>query len=145
MQKVIEVLRHMLTKEQMLPLLAEASPSFADKWEEHKREYEDEEDFLPYTALGKLAHHLINLEKQNETSEFKDIFEVVEQLHLDGEHYVREAATIGLLESLQNILGEDSAKFEKYLKPTSLKWWDELNKFWDGQIQFVGQTINTKN
>ena len=32
-------LREMILKEQMLPMLAETCPTFAEKWEEHKKEY----------------------------------------------------------------------------------------------------------
>ena len=132
----------MILKEQMLPMLAETCPSFADKWEEHKKEYADEENYLLYIALGEFARHLIELEKQNQTSEFESVFELVEKFHVEGEHYVSEAATIGLLEGLQNNLGSDAETFVKYLKPETLKWWNELNKFWDGEIKYVGETIN---
>ena len=123
-------------------MIVEACPSFADKWQKHKQQYADEENYLPYMALGEFARHLIELEKYNRTSEFESVFELVEKLHLEGEPYVKEAATIGLLEGLQNNLGNDAKRFEKYLKPNSLKWWNELNKFWNGENQFVGQTIN---
>ena len=135
----------MILKEQMLPMLVEACPSFADKWQEHKKEFADEENFLPYIALGEFAQYLIELEKQNQTSEFEKVFKVVEKIHLEGEPYVKEAATIGLLEGLQNILGNDAEKFLKYLNPESLKWWNEINKFWNGDNKFVGQTINGKS
>lgn len=123
-------------------MLAEACPSFADKWQKHKQEYADEKNHLPYIALGEFARHLIELEKYSRTSEFENVFELIERLHLEGEPYVKEATTIGLLESLQNNLGNDAERFEKYLKPNSLKWWNELNKFWNSENQFVGQTIN---
>jgi hypothetical protein len=135
----------MIAKEQMLPMLVQACPTFADKWNEHKQEYHDEKDFLPYVALGEFARHLIELEKQNQTNDFEKIFELIETFHLEGDPYVKEAATIGLLESLQNNLGNEMEKFVKFLKPESLKWWDELNKFWNGEIQFVGQTVNGKS
>ncbi len=125
-------------------MIAETCPTFADKWEEHKKDYADEKNYLPYVALGEFARHLIELEKQNQTSEFESIFKLVEKFHTEGEHYVREAATIGLLESLQNNLGIDEKRFVKYLKPETLKWWNELNKFWNGENKFVGETINQK-
>ncbi|MBA3334477.1 MAG: hypothetical protein H0T08_02580 [Acidobacteria bacterium] len=81
----------------------------------------------------------------NQTTEFENVFEIIENLHLDGEHYVKEAATIGLLEALQNNLRDEAEKFVKYLKPDSLKWWNELNKFWNGEIKFVRQTLNGKS
>jgi hypothetical protein len=135
----------MITKEQMLPMLVESCPSFADKWHEHQQEYSDEENYLPYIALGEFARHLISLDRQNQTAEFGNVFETVERLHLEGEQYVREAVTIGLLEALQNNLKDDAEKFVKYLKPKSLKWWNELNKFWNSEIKFVWQTINEQS
>ena len=126
----------------MLPLLVAACPSFAGKWEEHKAEYFDEEDYLPYVALGALARHLIELHAIGNTSEFEQLFTVVERLHLEGEHYVREAATIGLLEGIQNIGGSESDAFYKYLQPMTARWWSELNKFWNGEIKYVGETIS---
>ena len=128
----------MIAKEQMLPMLVKSCPSFAGKWREHQQKYRDEENYLSYVALGEFARHLINLNKQNQTTEFENVFETVENLHLDGEHYVKEAATIGLLEALQNNLKDDAEKFVKYLKPESLKWWN-------GEIKFVGQTLNGKS
>lgn len=134
----------MITKEEMLPMLVEACPSFADKWQEHKKEYHDEDNFLPYIALGGFARHLIDLYRENKTSEFEKVFQVVEKLHIEGEHYVREATTIGLLEGIQNIAGStnlDPEVFYNYLEPVSSKWWNELNKSWNGEIKYVGQTF----
>lgn len=92
-------------------MIVETCPSFSEKWEEHKKEYADEENYLLYIALGKFARHLIELEQEDQTSEFEDVFKLIENLHIEGEYYVREAATIGLLEGVQNILGSDAVKF----------------------------------
>ena len=130
----------------MLPLLLKACPSFTEKWEEHKREWKEEEvGYLPYLALDELAQHLIRLYERNDMAEFSDIFEIVERLHTEGEHYVREAATIGLLEGIQNHLansGKDTEVFRGYLLPVSAKWWDQLNLFFNNKIKYVGETID---
>lgn len=132
----------MINQEEMLPMLV-ACPSFKDKWREHKAEYADEENFLPFLALAELARHLIGLENLNQTKEFEAVFETVEQIHLQGSPSVKEAITIGFLEALQNNLSDEANKFVKYLKPESLIWWNELNKFWNGETKFVGQTVDT--
>ena len=132
----------MIKREEMLPMLVESCPSFSEKWEEHKKEYADEENYLIYIALSEFAQHLIELEQEDQTSEFEDIFNLIEKFHIKGEHYTKEAVTIGLLESLQNVLGIDELKFVKYLKPETMKWWNELNKFWNSEIKYVGETIN---
>jgi hypothetical protein len=133
----------MITKEEMLPILVGSCPSFANKWEEHKREYNDEEGFLPYVALGAFARHLVKLYEERKTGEFEKIFDVIEKLHIEGDAYVKEAATIGLLEGLQNTANENAEKFVPYLKPDTLKWWNELNKFWNAEIRYVGETIDS--
>jgi hypothetical protein len=49
------------------------------------------------------------------------------------------------LEGIQNVWGNNSVNPEimfKYLGDTSRKWWAELNKFWNGEIKFIGETYN---
>jgi hypothetical protein len=128
----------MITKDKMLPMLVEACPSFANKLHEHRDFFEEE---ITYTELGVFANHLVDLHKQNKTDEFLNIFDVIEKLHIEGDEFVKEAATIGLLEGLQNIAGNQDLNpeiFFKYLKPVSVMRWNELNKFWNGESQFVG-------
>jgi hypothetical protein len=70
-----------------------------------------------------------------ETEEFPAVFQVVETWHILGDSYVQEAATIGLLEGIQNIAGNegmDPEAFAPWLLPESQKWWGKLNRFWDG-------------
>ena len=126
-----------------MPLLVAACPSFSKKWEEHPAYYEGEE--LLYVDLGEFAGHLVELQKANRTEEFGAVFDVIERLHLEGDHYVKEAATIGLLEGIQNIAGNSGVEpeqFVQYLKPESAKWWRQLNDFWDAKIPYVGATID---
>jgi hypothetical protein len=132
-----------ITKEQVMPLLLEACPSFTRKWEEHRAFY-DNEDLL-YVDLGEFAHHLVELHKWNQTSEFPAVFNVIERLHLEGDDYVKEAATIGMLEGIQNVAGNldiDPELFALYLKSESAKRWHQLNDFWGGKIPNVGAPEN---
>ena len=67
--------------------------------------------------------------------------EVLERLHLEGEGFVKELATIGILESIQNVWGHtetDPEEFCRFMLPESKKWWNELNDFWAGKIPHVG-------
>src|SRR5882724_6209517 len=93
----------MIRREQVMPLLLNACPSFSKRWEGHRAIYEDEE--LLYVDLGEFAHHLVELLKSNCTEEFAAVFEIIERMHLEGDHYVKEAATIGMLEGIQNVAG----------------------------------------
>ncbi len=133
----------MITKEQVMPLLLEACPSFTEKWREHRAFYEDED--LLHVDLGEFAHHLVELHKSNRTGECPAVFEVIERLHLEGDAYVKEAATIGMLEGIQNVAGNfgvNPEAFSGYLKPESAKWWRQLNDFWNGKIPYVGSSAN---
>lgn len=47
----------MIRNEEMLPMLVEACPSFSNEWEEHKRFFNEEENFLPY-CIGNICTSL---------------------------------------------------------------------------------------
>lgn len=100
---------------------------------------------LLYVELGEFAHHLVELHKLKQADEFPAVFEVIERLHLEGDAYVKEAATIGMLEGIQNVAGNsgvDPEEFSRYLRPESAKWWQQLNDFWEGKIPYVGSSSN---
>ena len=84
---------------------------------------------LHYLVLGALAAHLIPLFGAGTTDEFLATFAVVERLHVEGDPYVKEAATIGLLEGIQNHAGHagiDQEAFVKWLGPVSKEFWIAL-------------------
>jgi len=61
-------------------------------------------------------------------------------MHLEGDDYVREAATIGALEGIQNIAGNsgvDPERFLPFLRKTSKKQWKKLNQFWGGKMRTI--------
>jgi hypothetical protein len=118
----------------MKPMLT-ACPSFQSTWNEFVEEWRDQPEGLPhYLALNNLARHLVGMLARNETDSFPAVFSVVEQWHLEGDSYVREAATVGLLEDLQNTNLHESTKpgqFQAFLGPVSAKWWEKLYGFWE--------------
>lgn len=131
----------MIKKEDVISLLIDACPSFKEPLEKS-----DNEDLL-YVVMGDLASHLLVLYRQKTTEEFASLCNVIERLHTDGDGYVRELAAIGFLEGIQNVWGnqgEDPNEFCQYLLPDSLKWWKELNEFWDGKISYVGEGMHNK-
>jgi hypothetical protein len=87
-----------------------------------------------YLALAEFARHLIGMLERSETATFPAIFLAVERLQVEGEHYVREAAIVGLLEDLQNLNlhehGTEPEQFRPFLGPESAVAWDELYRFW---------------
>lgn len=118
----------------MMPLLVEASPGFAGKWEEIQAEWVDEPSLPYYLALADFARHLCDLLVAGNEPALQRSFAVVERFHVEGDHFVQEAATVGLLENLQNTnLHQDHTSptlFEKYLLPTSARFWKKLHTFW---------------
>ncbi len=126
----------MIEKDQIMSLLLEACPSYRARWEEYIAQ-PGYEAGLVYVDLGDFAHHLIDLFQQGNLSEFPATFDVIERLHVEGDSYVREAATIGALEGIQNVAGNsgvDPERFFSFLGPESAKWWRRLSKFWAGDV-----------
>src|SRR5205807_466656 len=126
--------RPMLSKDDMIPVLLDACPSFAPAWQEFLAEWWGEDDLPLYNAFGDLARHLIGLVERGDMAELPAVFRVVGRWHLEGDLYVRTAATVGLLEGLQNLNlhehGTDPAHFRAMLGPESLQCWDELAASW---------------
>ncbi|NTG74463.1 hypothetical protein G6M02_14145 [Agrobacterium rhizogenes] len=117
----------------MFEPLLEADPSFCEVWETFKQTYESHHELPDYLALSDLARHLIqNLETGN-TRRFDCIFDVVERWHLVGDPYVKQAATVGLLEDLQNTNLHRITRpedFLPWLQPETLIWWTKVHEFW---------------
>ncbi len=122
-------------------MILEACPSFQETWDKS-----DDQELL-YVVMGDLARHLLALHQSRQTAEFTPLCEAIERLHLDGDGYVRELATIGILEAIQNVWGHtetDPAEFCRFLLPESRKWWKELNDFRAGKIPHVGAGLRNK-
>lgn len=131
----------MIEKERLSSLLLEACPSFKATYDASK------DKDLDYMIASAFARHLLNLYKANKTEEFSKVSELIENLHVAGDDYVKEYATIGILEDIQNIWGNDKTdpeKFAAFLLPVSLKYWHSLNKFWKGGIPIVGSDIENE-
>ncbi|MFZ5721927.1 MAG: DUF7674 family protein [Pseudomonadota bacterium] len=124
----------MITSADMFLPMLDAEPGFRPTWEKFVREWQDSPEGLPhYLALGDLACHLIRLLEVGQTSRFDAVFEVVERWHVQGDRYVREAATIGLLEDLQNLSLHTSTEpneFLPWLRPASRRFWEKVEAFW---------------
>ena len=113
----------MICKNDMFEPMLIACPAFVPAWNAFLNEWKDNNEELPhYLALGDLAHHLVERLDAGTTQNFEAVFDVIEQWHCHGEPYVKEAATIGLLEGLQNVSlkrGINPRRFEFWLKPES--------------------------
>ena len=136
-----------ITAADVIPVLLEACPSFRARWAAYVADPMYDEPLL-YVHLGEFARHVVELLKSRSTGEFAAVFDAVERLHIEGDSYVKEAATIGLLEGLQNAAGHadlDPDAFVSYLKPESARWWAELDGFWAGTLPYVGAGLKRES
>lgn len=126
-----------IDREGMMAPMLDACPSFEPQWQAFLNDWGAELEMPLYVALGDLARHLTDLLGEGRTAEFNAVFDVVERWHIDGDVYVRKAATIGLLEGIQNIgshmCPDPSGAFEPWLRPITRKWWFKLIAYWDGR------------
>ena len=93
----------LIGKDEMVGVLLDACPSFAPAWNAFLDEWLGEAELPLYVVLANLARHLIGLVERGETAELPTVFRADERWHLEGDEYVRTAATEGLLEDLQNL------------------------------------------
>ena len=120
-----------------MSLFVEACPSFDAVWQAQP-------DRLLYVGLGDLARHLLQLQQQRRTEEFPAVGHVIERLHVEGDHYVREAATTALFEAIQEVWGNnkvDPELFSVYLLPVSARRWRSLKDFWGANGQTPGEGL----
>ena len=111
-------------------------PSFRATWDEFVSEWKDDPNGLQYyLALGDLARHVIGMLERKEIDRLKAIFDVVEEWHLNGDSYVKEAATVGFLEDIQNtgLHNKETTPddFLEYLLPETKYWWSKVEDFWE--------------
>ena len=130
----------MIQREAMFEPMLAADPSFQPRWTEFLADWCDGPDLPLYLALSSLAEHLLERLRDSNTEGFDRIFAVVERWHTEGDAYVREAASIGLLEDLQSLSGgsgERPATVEPWLGPESRRWWDKLDRYWEGDSKAI--------
>lgn len=133
----------MISRDGTVPLLLVACPSYGARWIDYSSSGDFDPDLL-YVHLGDFARHVVDLLERSDLSEFTALAGVVERLHVEGDPYVREAATVGLLEGIQNVAGHravSTAALEAVLHPETRRWWASLNAFWNTQTPHVGADI----
>jgi hypothetical protein len=122
----------------MMSLVTAVCPSFQPTWDVYLADAQREGDEpLTYLALADLARHVIAMFERGDADCFPQIFDVIERWHVEGEHWVREAATVGFLESLQNAHNHgktDTEEFRRFLGPASERSWNKLYDFWERGI-----------
>lgn len=133
-------------------LLLSACPSFdatADRltWHEDWDSSEEADEPPLYLLMADFVRHLTDLNAAGCRDEFGQVFRLIERLLIDGDSYVKELATVSLLEDLQNTnlhpAGSRPEDFIVYLLPVSTWWWHEVELFWEGKVNPIGTSWPT--
>jgi hypothetical protein len=128
-----------IQSEDVMPLVLAAVPSFEEEWrtrvEEENSADEPGERRLGYIDVIDVLAHLAARAAEGDTTELAPLLAVVERLHVEGDDYVRELATIGYLEGLQGHVGLPDVR--PLLGPESRRWWRGLEAFWGGRATAV--------
>ncbi len=96
-------------------------------------EIEDNMD-LPYVVAGRVSDFILKCYQSDDKHMYSYALNIIEKLHLQKDQMVRELATIGYLESIQNTWPAELLKKKipfKDLGPESKKCWIALNEFWN--------------
>lgn len=123
-----------------VPVLA-AHPGFTSQYDAFLAAYEGDAAEPPiYLLLADLARDCSRLLGEGRQAETMRILGVVEDWLMRGDAYVKEAATIGFLECLQNEAlhrGTTPDDFFRLLGPEARFWWAKVARFWsDGEPIF---------
>jgi hypothetical protein len=126
----------------VMPLVLDAVPSFEQEWRTQVEEDNAADGpggrRLCYVDVADLLAHLAARAVQGHTDELGPLLAVVERLHLEGDEYVRELATIGYLEGLHGCVERHQLPdVQALLGPESLRWWRGLEAFWAGRAKMV--------
>ena len=98
---------------------------------------------LPYCVAGSFAFYLLEAYKNNDADTLVLAGKFIEELHSYKDEEIDNLATIGYLEGIQNVWGNNSINPEemvKYLGSISQKWWIKLNRYWDGDVNALRES-----
>jgi len=94
---------------------------------------------LPYYVAGEFAHYLLEAYKNNSIHTLFLAGKFIEDLYSYEDGELDNLATVGYLEAIQNVWGNNSANPEemvKYLGAKSQRKWVKLNDYWSGETSF---------
>ena len=129
----------MITRDDIIGLVRALDPRFEEAAEIFLEEWADdpitEKDGLPhYLYFAEIADFIGSDFAAGVEAKHRPTFQLIDRLILEGEHYVSEAAVVGLLEDIQNALKRRQIPLERanpLLLTESRYQWDDLIRFWD--------------
>jgi hypothetical protein len=125
-----------ICREEIFPLLLEADPSFEPIWRGFLQDWEGEKDGLPLSiAIDDFSRHLVSKLEAGDTSRFKEVFAVIERLHLSSDSYVSNEV-VGISEGILDkgfYTTLHPYDFEPWLEPETKRAWIINNKGYYGR------------
>ena len=106
---------------------------------------DDDNTNLSYWVAGDFGHYLLECYKKDDFEELQNGLYFIETLVVDMDKEIQELAVIWYLEGIQNIWWNNDVDPEiiyDRLGKESKKWRNQLNKFWNKEIRYVGETID---
>ena len=130
------------TPSDLMPPLLAACPSFEPAWTALLEEWRDADEPPVYIALGDLVRHLAHLLGAGDVDAVRRVLDTVEALLQEATDDARQALIVGIIEDLQNErlypAGTRPADMLPLLGPISRSWWDEVARFWLGEVPVIG-------
>ncbi len=121
----------MITKTDCMKLILQQVPAFSERWQAHLCYWGDEEAGV-CNDMAEFSHYVMDLIKNDELVNLPVIFDLVEQLMIDGSNEIQDVVATCFLENLLNAASGgrlDANKFAHLLKPESRAYcraWDEF-------------------
>lgn len=121
----------MITRRDCISWILTRVPGFQKRWQAHLDYWQGEEAGL-CNDIAEFSDYAVELIKNRRTSEIRAVFELVENLMVEGDDTVKDAAATCFLENLLNQASAgntSSSAFVDLLGPESrayCKAWDEF-------------------
>ena len=110
-------------------------PDFRPRWEEHLRDWHLGQPGI-FNNTAEFVHYVVDSYEQGERTALPLVFGVIERFIVEGTEETRQAAILGLLETLQYVASHypfGERAFVQYLLPESRAAWYELEGIWAGK------------
>ena len=118
----------MISKEECMNMVLQRVPQFSERWQAHLNYWQREQAGL-CLDIAEFAHFVIDLIKGRQTEDLPGIFDIIEELMVDGDENVRTAVATCFLENLLNLVPDrlPPERFVHLLGPASRTYciaWD---------------------
>ena len=92
--------------------------------------FSEDGEIVLYLVFGILCRYVMERFEKGDFDSAQDLFNLIERFMVEGDVHVRNHITVGFLETLGNITGNDASLWGWLLGPKSKKACIELDRFW---------------